>query len=57
MKAAKFNLKKSFFIIAGILFLALTSCTKDDLDPQDSISNERVDLMPENNEDDLRPYQ
>ena len=57
MKAAKFNLKKSFFIIAGILFLALTSCTKDDLDPQDSISNERIDLMPENNEDDLRPYQ
>ena len=57
MKAAKFNLKKAFFILAGILFLATTGCTKDELESPDSIPSERVDLMPENNKDDLKPYQ
>ena len=57
MKAAKFNLKKAFFILAGILFLATTSCTKDELDPSANIPDERVDIMPQNNKDDLKPYQ
>ena len=57
MKAAKFNLKKAFFIFAGILFLAATSCTKDELDSFESIPDERVDIMPENHKDDLKPYQ
>ena len=57
MKAAKFNLKKAFFIIAGVLFLVTTSCTKDELEPSASIPDERVDIMPQNNKDDLILYQ
>ena len=56
MKAAKFNLKKAFFLIMGILFLVTTSCTKDELDSPESVLDERVDNMPENHKDDVKQY-
>ena len=56
MKAAKFNLSKLLFIMAGVIFLAMSSCTKDELDSPDSVLDERVDNMPENHEDEVRQY-
>ena len=56
MKAAKFNLKKAFFLISGILFLATTSCTKDEPGSLYSVLDETVDNMPENHKDDVKQY-
>lgn len=56
MKTVKFNLKKAFTIFAGIIFLAITSCTKDTLE-QESVQDQTEHLMPDHHEDDLRQYQ
>ena len=56
MKAVKFNFRKVCFLITGLLFLATTSCTKDEPGSPDSVLDETVDNMPENQKDDVKQY-